>query len=494
MHDRTAECSLDRSRAATVARTGGRLAAALLPLGAFAVLHASSVVQTGTLLSWVAPGISWTAAVAAGLALLVAVGVALGGGRVRDLIDAAGLGSLAVTFAVAALGASGSLGLGIGVTIAALALAIGSAADGRVLPSLRARGIGIVVVLVAVEVSLAAILVAGSRADDPVGPMLLAGAAVLLLIAAAGSLHEPNRATALGMAASAALALAVAAPSGAERLAGTAAIALVAVALGWTLVAHGARPTSNALLVTPPDFAPIAEPEFDESARLTRELRATLDDLVAARHTIGLQRAEIERAATVDPLTGLISRDPTLDRLRTETAEARRYTHPLAVVLLDLDGFAQLNHEHGLSVGDAVLREVALRLRMRVREADALGRVGGDSFLAILPHTDEGGAATFARAMLDRLVARAITTDRGEMSVSISIGIALMRAGMTLSGEELLAAAEEAMASAKAAGGNRIAFDRLHGLARLDGQRSPDASAQPGPAGGPVAEEADATR
>jgi hypothetical protein len=59
-------------------------------------------------------------------------------------------------------------------------------------------------------------------------------------------------------------------------------------------------------------------------------------------------------------------------------------------------------------------------------------------------------------------------TERGEVTVSLSIGIALMRPGMTLTGDELLAAAEEALASARAAGGNRIAFDRLHGLARLD--------------------------
>ena len=137
-------------------------------------------------------------------------------------------------------------------------------------------------------------------------------------------------------------------------------------------------------------------------------------------------------------------------------------------MLIDIDGFAALNHDYGLAVGDAILREVALRLRLRIREADALGRVGGDAFLAILPHTDEGGAATFAQALLDRLVERPFATDRGEMAVSLSIGIALMRPGMTLSGEELLAAAEEALASAKAAGGNRIAFDRLHGLARLD--------------------------
>ncbi|MGZ6300080.1 MAG: GGDEF domain-containing protein, partial [Candidatus Limnocylindria bacterium] len=197
----------------------------------------------------------------------------------------------------------------------------------------------------------------------------------------------------------------------------------------------------------------------------------TLDDLVAARRTIGLQRAEIERASTVDPLTGLASRGPTLDRLRVEASEARRYAHPVTLVLIDIDGFAAMNHDYGLTVGDSVLREVALRLRLRIREADALGRVGGDSFLAVLPHTDEGGAASFAQALLDLLVERPFSTDRGELIVSLSIGIALMRPGMTMTGEELLAAAEEALASAKAAGGNRIAFDRLHGLARLDERR-----------------------
>ena len=234
----------------------------------------------------------------------------------------------------------------------------------------------------------------------------------------------------------------------------------------------------------------LREPEFDEGSRLTRELRATLDDLASARRTVELQRAEIERATTVDPLTGLAGRGPTLERLRLEAAEARRYAHPVSVVLLDVDRFAALNHDHGLQVGDAILREVALRLRLRVREADALGRIGSDAFLAVLPHTDEGGAATFAQAILDRLMERTFATNQGEMTVSVSIGIALMRAGMTLSDEELLAAAEEALASAKAAGGNRIAFDRLHGLARLDERRTPANE----PAQRPAADEADATR
>jgi GGDEF domain-containing protein len=100
------------------------------------------------------------------------------------------------------------------------------------------------------------------------------------------------------------------------------------------------------------------------------------------------------------------SRGAIIDRLRTEIAQARRYRHPVAVVLLDVDGFSDLNRRHGVVNGDAVLREVALRMRLRVREADALGRAGSDGFLAILPHTDEGGAATFADALRHRLAQR----------------------------------------------------------------------------------------
>jgi diguanylate cyclase (GGDEF)-like protein len=488
---------LNRSLAATVASTGGRLAAVLLPLAALAVLHALPSFQKGAPLPWLAPGIAATAAVAAGLALLVAVVVSLESGRMRDLGDAAGLGMLAVTFAVLAMGAAGGLGLGIGMASAAVAFAAGSTAGGRTLTGRRDGAIGIIVVLVLIEACLAATLLAGSSGGS-LTAVVLGVAAVLLAIAAATSLNDPTRAIALGIAASGATALALAGPTDNERLVGAAAVAIVAVVLGWSLVVnrlHRATTTLDAPAhALAPAPMPFAEPEYDESARLTRELRATLDDLIAARRTIGLQRAEIERASTFDPLTGLPSRGPTLDRLRTEAAEARRYSHPVTVVLLDIDGFATLNHEHGLSVGDAVLREVALRLRLRIREADALGRIGGDAFLAVLPHTDEGGAATFAQAVLDRGVDRPFTTDRGEMTIRLSLGIALMRPGMTLSGEELLAAAEEALASAKAAGGNRIAFDRLHGLARLDRRRSAGASAPDEPTEGPAANEVDATR
>ncbi len=451
--------------------------AVLLPLAAIALIRALPSLQ-GSTLPWVAPAIAGTAAVLVGLGLLVAVAATLEEGRIRNLADVAGLGMLATALAVVALEAAGSLGLGIGMISAAAAFVLGSLAQGRAVATRRGRAVGLVIAFVLVEACLATILLAaGWSVPDRTAPALLTSAALLLAVAAAASLDEPARATALGIAAASAGGLAIGGPSGNEGLVAVSGISLGALVLGGRLLASRLRTAPVAELAAAPALpelttAPASEPEYDELSRITRELRATLDDLVAARHLIELQRVEIDRASSTDPLTGLASRWPTLDRLRIEAAEARRYAHPVAVVLFDIDHFAELNHEHGLDAGDAILREIALRLRLRMREADAVGRIGADAFLAILPHTDEGGAATFATAVLDRLLERQIVTERGEITVSLSIGIALMRPGMTLSGEELLAAAEEALASARAAGGNRIAFDRLHGLARLDGERA----------------------
>ena len=222
------------------------------------------------------------------------------------------------------------------------------------------------------------------------------------------------------------------------------------------------------------DLPPLDDAQPDERllvARMSRELQGTINELIQARRTIALQRVELERAETIDELTAIASRRSILERLRFETAEARRYDHPVAVLLLDVDGLGEINRDHGLAIGDAVLREVALRLRLRVREADAIGRAGGDGFLAILPHTDERGAAVFADTLRQRIGHREILTDAGALEVTVSIGVAIVRSGSDLSDEDVLANAVEALTSARAAGGDRIAFDRAHGLARIEERR-----------------------
>lgn len=219
---------------------------------------------------------------------------------------------------------------------------------------------------------------------------------------------------------------------------------------------------------------PVTSPE---SERLGRELRGTIEELLQARRTIELQRQEIERAATIDPLTGVASRLAIMDRLRVEVAQARRYLHPVAVALIDIDGFADLNRVHGTAGGDTVLREVALRMRLRVREADELGRIGSDTFLAVLPHTDERGATTFADGIQHRLALRPVSVGDAELHITASVGVGIMRAAEDLDVDGLLARATATLASAKRAGGDRIALDRPGGIARLEDHRPPDARA-----------------
>ena len=205
-----------------------------------------------------------------------------------------------------------------------------------------------------------------------------------------------------------------------------------------------------------------------DAERLGRELRHTIEELLQARRTVELQRAELEHAASVDLLTGVSSRGAILDRLRIEVAEARRYQHPVAVVLLDVDHFGEINSAHGIDGGDAVLREVALRVRLRVRAADAIGRSGSDGLLAVLPHTDEGGAARFADALRRRIGQRPVSVGEVEVAATLSVGVAVMRPGEDLDFDGLMARVEEALTSARESGGDRIALDRLHGLARLE--------------------------
>ena len=209
-----------------------------------------------------------------------------------------------------------------------------------------------------------------------------------------------------------------------------------------------------------------------DADRLGRELRATIEELLQSRRTVELQRTELVRAATVDPLTGVASRFAILARLDNEVAEARRYNHSAAVVLLDVDGFGELNAEYGIAVGDAVLREVALRVRLRVRAADSLGRSGSDGFLAVLPHTDEAGAAAFADALRRRVSQRPLRLGDTESVVTISAGVAVVLAGDETDRDSLLAQAESALATARQQGGDRIVMGTVPEPRSLEQRRS----------------------
>jgi len=99
-------------------------------------------------------------------------------------------------------------------------------------------------------------------------------------------------------------------------------------------------------------------------------------------------RAELSWRAATDSLTGLVNRGVFEERLAEEVARSRRHGRDLALAVLDLDNFKDVNDVHGHVVGDAVLRETALRLSSRAREGDLVGRLGGEEFGWLMPETD----------------------------------------------------------------------------------------------------------
>jgi diguanylate cyclase (GGDEF)-like protein len=183
------------------------------------------------------------------------------------------------------------------------------------------------------------------------------------------------------------------------------------------------------------------------------------------------------RAAHTDGKTGVLNGVAWTQRARMELARSRRTGRPMAVLMIDLDGFKQVNDEHGHLAGDVVLGRVAQALAARVRRTDAVGRVGGDEFAVLLPATGVPEALIVAERI--RQDVRRVQTPVAT-GLSGSIGVAVHRyaaEGGTVEG--LLAAADAAMYEAKESGRDLVCLARASSAA---GGRPPLASGHERPA------------
>ncbi|MGO9874966.1 MAG: diguanylate cyclase [Acidimicrobiia bacterium] len=165
-------------------------------------------------------------------------------------------------------------------------------------------------------------------------------------------------------------------------------------------------------------------------------------------------RAELERRATYDPLTGCLNRASVLQRLTAQVGSAVA----VGVIFIDLDGFKAVNDERGHSAGDDVLVEVARRAQENIRASDTLGRFGGDEFLVVCPDGNIDALTAIASRITNSL-APPLVLKHGTISVRASIGIAVAD-GRDATIESLIAAADTAMYVAKRNGdGLPVAYD-----------------------------------
>jgi two-component system cell cycle response regulator len=167
-----------------------------------------------------------------------------------------------------------------------------------------------------------------------------------------------------------------------------------------------------------------------------------------------LLHQEAQRLSVTDGLTGLGNYRSFQTTLAREVDRAARFHRPLALLMLDLDRFKQVNDVHGHQVGDAVLVQVADRFREEVREVDVAARYGGEEFVVVLPETGLDGAQHLAERVCERIRSRPLHTAAGDLSVTVSVGVAVYPAHGD-SPEALIRAADQALYAAKADGRDR---------------------------------------
>ncbi len=193
-------------------------------------------------------------------------------------------------------------------------------------------------------------------------------------------------------------------------------------------------------------------PVRDAGGRLTHYVGILQDITESVRY-----REQLEHQANHDALTGLPNRNLLRDRLAHGIAYAQRHGCVLATVFLDLDNFKLVNDTLGHRTGDALLQEIALRLRACVREDDTIARLGGDEFVVLLNDQPSKDSVTHAMQRLVQAVNRPMLLEPHEITPTCSIGISLFPSDGA-DGDTLLRHADAAMYRAKAAGRNTFRF------------------------------------
>lgn len=204
--------------------------------------------------------------------------------------------------------------------------------------------------------------------------------------------------------------------------------------------------------------------------RLLQDLAAIVESELQHAQLNDVQRDliremdELKRKAAIDGLTHLWNRSAIMDLMSAELKRAKRGI-PMCVAMIDVDHFKKVNDTHGHQAGDAVLVEVAARIRRALREYDSVGRYGGEEFIAVLSNCALITSMKLCQRMRNLVEKDEISTPTGPVKVTVSIGL-VASVSKKADLENLIGVADAALYRAKEKGRNRVEIGNLDGAAK----------------------------
>ena len=206
---------------------------------------------------------------------------------------------------------------------------------------------------------------------------------------------------------------------------------------------------------------------YKENEKLRVELEGALEEVRRKNAQLEGSLKMVEELAATDALTGLYNRRHFNRVLDQMFAESDRMDSDLSCVMIDLDGYKQLNDSYGHAAGDQILSAAGKVISANMRRMDVAARYGGDEFVLLLPHASAEEAAQVTQRIRDQFGQGSAIILRRNEPVTLSAGIASRKRQFPRDSEQLMALADKALYQAKGSGRNRIAIHEppavLHG-------------------------------
>jgi diguanylate cyclase (GGDEF)-like protein len=196
--------------------------------------------------------------------------------------------------------------------------------------------------------------------------------------------------------------------------------------------------------------------ELEARVRAMLRIKFLQDELDLKNRELELANKRLKKLSITDGLTELFNHRHVHQLLHDEFERSLRMGEPVAVAMMDLDRFKQVNDTYGHPTGDVILFETAQLIKQTAREIDMPGRYGGEEFIAILPGTEEEAAAHFAERVRQAVESHVFRDGATEVRMTVSCGVASFPGDGIDAPEALLKAADEALYQAKHGGRNQV--------------------------------------